>query len=279
MRLTDAYVWVFTNGSFFRANDIPTIRGAYVEDSDRYIQYLTKATGLPRATPPGRYLAIGHWRMEEGRGTSTADLSGLGFNGTLSAAGLWTADTPTLPKVTKNTSALDFRGGSRHVNLDGFGYYDRSPKGYDREMTASHLGNLYFTEHTLEFSFWWDGASSADAQYLYGSSGDRGKGREGSVRTFAYGGWIPGNTRKLVHWQRGNYGGQFGGIEIDLARAEAAGAYRFGQWANVAVKVNTINSRNWRIFLNGKDVTGKPWAGVYKKYKIVEGFETPRDDK
>ena len=48
-------------------------------------------------------------------------------------------------------------------------------------MKTSHLGNLYFTDHTLEFSFWWDGAPSADAQYLYGSNGDLGKGKEGSA--------------------------------------------------------------------------------------------------
>ena len=59
--------------------------------------------------------------MEEGRGTSTADLSGLGFNGTLSAAGLWTKDTPTLPKVPNNRSALDLRGGSQYVNRSATG--------------------------------------------------------------------------------------------------------------------------------------------------------------
>ncbi len=109
-----------------------------------------------------------------------------------------------------------------------------------------------------------------EPQYLYGADG--GKDKSGHADTFAYGGWIPAGTHKLVHWQRGDFGSEYGAIQIDLGKAQAAGAYRFGRWANVAIKVKTIHSRQWRIFLNGRDVTGEPWAGVYKAHKTVGGY-------
>ena len=268
MNRTDEYVWLFVYGSFFNYNNIPTMGGGSANNTDAYIQALVELTGLPRATPPGRYRTIGQWRMEEGKGDVTADLSGLGFNGSLSDAGIWTEDTPRLPRVAMNKSALDFRGRRHYVNIDRFGYHSR--RGPDMRLGSSHLGNLYFTDHTLEFSFFWDGSVSGDAQYLYGADG--GKGKEGKALTFGYGGFIPARTRTLVHWQRGNYGGEFGGVEIDLERARAAGAYRFGRWANVAIKVKSIHSKNWKIFLNGQDVTNKDWAGVYGAHETVGGF-------
>ena len=278
---TDEYVWLFTNGSFLPYNNIPFLLGAHTEQTDQYIQALVEVTGLTRATPPGRYRTIGHWRMEEGCGDLVADGSGLGFEGKLSGAGNWSKDTPTLPKIAENTSSLDIRGVAQHVKVTRFGWFSRStdPRGFffNRMMGASHLGNLYFTDHTIEFSFWWDGKTSAKPQYLYGADGGRSKDK--SPNQFTYGGWIPAHSRKFVHWQRGNYGGGFGGIEIDLARAEAAGAYRFGHWANVAVKVQTTDSHHWRIFLNGRDVTAQPWADACEGHATVEGFQTPRDGK
>jgi len=278
---TDEYVWLFTNGTFLPYNNVPFVSGQRGKQTDQYIQALVDVTGLPRATPPGRCRTIGYWRMEEGSGHLVADGSGLGFEGRLSGAGIWSKDTPTLPKVARNASSLDLRGAAHHVTARRFGWVNRfaNPRGsfFNALMESSHLGNLYFTDHTIEFSFWWDGKPLARAQYLYGADGGRSKDK--SPNRFAYGGWIPARGRKFVHWQRGNYGGGFGGIEIDLARAQAAGAYRFGQWANVAVRVRTIDSRNWRIFLNGSDVTARPWAGACEGRATVEGFQTPRDGK
>ena len=272
---TDQYVWVYTNGSFFMVNGRPTLgRNQRAKRTDQYIRAIADVTGLPWAALPGRCRTIGYWRMEKGAGSVVPDTSGLGFDGRLSDAGIWTNEHPALPKALSNRFALDFRGNRHVMRIDAFNPATRT--GYDQTMKANHLGNLYFTDHTIEFSFWWNGTRSAEPQYLYGATGGRSKDK--SPNKFGYGGWIPGRSRKFVHWQRGNWGQGFGGVEIDLERAAAAGAYRFGQWAHVAIKVGTIDSRNWKIFLNGKHVTGQDWAGVYKNHQIVEGFETPRGD-
>ncbi len=230
-------------------------------------------TGLERATPVGRRLTIGHWRMEEAQGRVAKNATGLGLDATLSAQ-MWTNDTPAVPGVRQNFSALDFRDRRQHVAIDHMGYYGRS--GRNRAMRSSHLGNLYFTDHTIELSFWWDGSPSETDQYLYGASGG-GLNEGGGENTFGYGGWIPAGSRTFIHWQRGNYGGQFGGIEINLERARSNGVYQVGRWANVAIQVRTIDSRNWRVFLDGREVTDQPWVGVLEGHPSVGGFITPLD--
>ena len=275
MQHTDEFVWTFTHGSFFSTNSLVDIGGTYAQHTDRYIQILTEATGLEHATPAGRHRTIGHWRLEEGRKTRTVDQSIVGFDGTLSDDGIWTDNTPKLPKAPDNNFSLDFRGNNYSLRIHGLGYHSRQHVSHavTRASNSSHLGNLYFTDHTIEFSFWWDGAPSADPQYLYGADG--GKDKAGHADTFAYGGWIPAGTRKLVHWQRGNYGNEYGGIKIDLEKAKATGAYRFGQWANIAIRIKSIHSRKWSIFLNGKEIRGKAWAGVYHGHETIGGYLTP----
>lgn len=279
MEHADQYIWVYTNGSFFSFNNVPHVGKYRAKDTDRFVQVLMDATGHARATPVGRHQPIAHWRMEEGEGTTASDSSRLGFRGRLSDDDLWTRNAPSLPTTPGNNWALDFRGGARHVRIARFGYTSRSSSipSLTPAATGSHLGNLYFADHTIEFSFWWDGELSGDPQYLYGADG--GGGEAGQADTFVYGGWIPPGTRKLVHWQRGNYGTEHGGIEIDLEGAQAAGVYRFSQWAHVAVGVRGIESRNWRIFLSGEEVAGTTWAGVHGENEAIGGFRTPFDGK
>ena len=198
MNRTDEYVWVWYHGSLFPANNIPAFAGFYAKNTDAYIQALVDFTGLARATTSGRYRTLAYWRMEEGKGSVTADLSGLGFRASLSNPDIWTEDTPRLPKVTKNNSALDFRANRHYLTADGFGHNGGSV-GYRR---SSHLGNLYFTDHTIEFSFRWDGKVTTKPQHLYGADG--GKDKSGRAHTFAYGGRIPAGSRKLVHWLAGS---------------------------------------------------------------------------
>ena len=274
MNRTDEYVWVYTNGTFFRGSSAPSLS----REDDRqhlwhYVSYLAEATGLPHAPIPGRTTAIGQWRMEEGEGTTAADSSGLAYIGTLSNEGAWTKDTPTLPKLAQNSWALDLRGANDYVNVGKMGIEYHPRENYPLHSKSNHLGNLYFVDHTLEFSFWWDGKVSPEAQYLYGANG--GKGRANAAQTLGYGGWIPAGTREFVHWQRGNHGGEYGGVEIDLAAAEKAGVCRLGRWMNVAVLVNGIDCAKWRLFLNGREVTEQPWAGVREDRRTVGGFQQP----
>ena len=129
-----------------------------------------------------------------------------------------------MPKLPENKWALDFRSRREHVTLIQFGFDSR--RGREKAMRSHHLGNLYFTDHTIEYSFLWDGQVTRQDRYLYGADTGRGAGKD---RTFAYGGYIGAGSRHLVHRQRGHYGGAFGKVEIDLDGAAAAGAYRFGQ--------------------------------------------------
>lgn len=273
MSQTDAYVWLFTNGTFFFAWAGPSLapNSPFADRTDQYIDALARINDLPRSTPPGRWTRLIDLGMDEGHGRVAANGATDAFHGRLTHDPAWTTDTPELPKAPQNAAALDLRGVPQAVVLEQIA--DASRSGPTRHMGSSHLGNLYFTDHTIEFSFWWDGAVSAHDQYLYGAAG--GVRRDGEPDAFLYAGRIPAGGRVLEHCQRGNYGGSPGCIAIDLERARQAGLCQFGQWTNVAIAVNTIDTRKWRLHLNGRDVTGTDWAGPVKGRETVEGILRP----
>lgn len=274
MGRTDEYVWVYTGGSFFRGSGFPSLRR---ETEDRrlghYVEILAELTGMPHAPMPGRTMTIGYWRMEEARGLAVHDASGLGYDGALSSDQVWSHEAPWLPGVAENLSALDLRGRCQHLNVGTMGVTTDAEDGFPRHSRSNHLGNLYFTDHTVEFSFLWDGRPSPHAQYLYGAAGGRRYLK--SSDSFSYGCWIPAGTWKLVHWQRGDHGGRHGGVAIDLGAAERAGLCQLGRWTSIAILVDSIHCARWRLFLNGIDVTNRPWAGPYEGHATVEGFQQP----
>lgn len=273
MNQTDQYVWFFTNGTFFYAWTPPSLYPGtlYAEQTDKYIDLLCRINGQPRTTPPDRYTRLIDLSMDEGQGKLSRNQAGDDFHGLLPGDGLWTRDTPRLPKWKNNRAALDFRGKREIVVLEKTGWQSRT--GPTRHMHSSHLGGLYFTDHTVEFSFWWNGKVSDVDQALYGADG--GPKRSEGVDTFCYGGWIAAGTRSLLHGQRGNFGGRLGCLGIDLERARAEGLYQFGQWANVAIKVNGTRVKNWRVLLNGQDVTHVDWTAVAEDHNTVEGLRLP----
>ena len=272
MSYTDEYVWFFTNGTFFYAQAWPSLApgSPYADQTDRYIDMLCRVNGLPRAAPAGRYTKLIDLRMDEGRGDVAKNQAGDLFHGKLSSGRHWIRDTPTLPGLKENDAALDFRAQPGALVIEKTGSHSRS--GPTRHMQSSHLGNLYFTDHTIEFSFWWDGTASATDQVLYAAEGRTL--RSGEPDTFVYRGRIGAGGRVLEHCQRSHYGGNPGCVAIDLERARDAGVYQFSQWANVAVKVNTVHTGSWRIYLNGREVTETAWAGSVEGRETVEGFRS-----
>ena len=273
MNQTDRYVWFFTNGTFFYAWTPPSLRPGtpYADQTDRYIDVLCEINGLPRAAPPGRFTRLIDLTMDEGRGRLAKNQASDAFHGRLSAQRLWTLDAPDLPKVVANRAALDLRDRKEGVILEKTGRSSRT--GPTQHMGSSHLGALYFTDHTIEISFRWDGRVSDADQYLYGAEG--GPERHDGADRFSYGGRIAAGTKRFVHCQRGNYGGAPGCVEIDLERAEAEGVHRSGQWASVAIRVDGVDVKAWRLFLNGRDVTGTEWAGPDRQHPTVEGIRKP----
>ena len=273
MNQTDEYVWTYTNGTFFYAWSPPSLMPGtlYADRTERYIDLLCEINGMPRAAPPGRFTRIIDLTLDEGRGRLAKNHASDAFHGRLSADQLWTRDAPELPKLADNRAALDLRGRKEGVILEKTGRSRRS--GPTRHMGASHLGGLYFTDHTIEFSFRWDGRVSDVAQYLYGAEG--GSERHDDADRFSYGGRIAAGTKRLLHCQRGNYGGVAGCVGIDLERARADGIHRFGRWASVAIRVDGTDVKGWSVFLNGKDVTGADWAGPDRGHPTVEGLRKP----
>lgn len=273
MAQTEKYVWLYTNGTFFHAWAPPSLapKSPFAEKTDRYIETLAGLNRLPRATAKGRCTRLIDLQMDEGGGTVAYNQAVDSFHGQLQDDQLWTNNSPTLPRQHPNPWSLDLRGKQQALVLHKTGRVSRS--GPMRHMQSSHLGNLYFTDHTIEFSFWWDGDVSKADQYLYGAGGDPPRGDK--VDSFGYGAYIPAGTQKLVHRQRSNYGGKFGGVEIDLEGARAKGLHQYGAWSSVAIKVNTRHVPNWRIYFNGRNVTDADWTAVVEGQQTVEGFKPP----
>jgi hypothetical protein len=69
----------------------------------------------PDGPPPPDLTAglVGHWKFDEGTGTTTADASGKGNTGVLNAGVMWTAGAP----FPGNSGAISFDGSSAEVTL------------------------------------------------------------------------------------------------------------------------------------------------------------------
>ena len=57
---------------------------------------------------------LGYWQFDEGSGTTTADASGHGNDGTLVGGPAWTTDVP--PSPAGNAASLEFSGAGNHVD-------------------------------------------------------------------------------------------------------------------------------------------------------------------
>ncbi len=113
----------------------------------------------------------GHWPFDEGSGTTAADTSGNGNNGTLINNPAWTTGTPA---IASNPAALSFNGTGAYVDVDN--------------DTAYNFGTNNFTISAFVLA----GSGSGNRSVLGNfSSGTRGWGlylpAAGGVNFFGYG--------------------------------------------------------------------------------------------
>ncbi|MBI3332417.1 hypothetical protein HYZ99_05710 [Candidatus Peregrinibacteria bacterium] len=101
-------------------------------------------------TPVSTAALLGHWKFDEGAGTTTADSTGNGHTGTLENGPTWTTGTPV---VVPNPAALSFDGTDDQVRVAqsgdfSFGTGSFTVTGFARTATGgtSLLGN-FSTSH------------------------------------------------------------------------------------------------------------------------------------
>ena len=129
---------------------------------------------------------VGHWTLEEGTGTTTADSSVSGNAGTISAGATWTTvDLPPVPGGT--TAALDFDGNDADINI--IGYKGVTGTG-DRTITAWIKTGINSPAQNKGIVSW--GSNISTQKWTFRTQNSNGT--PGTIRIEANGGFFVGNT-------------------------------------------------------------------------------------
>lgn len=90
-------------------------------------------------TPSNTTGLIGWWHLDEGTGTSTADLSGNGNTGILSGGVTWDTSTPLV--TTLPASAISFLSANASGNLTDIGGLDTTERGLQFGTSTNYTSN------------------------------------------------------------------------------------------------------------------------------------------
>ena len=148
---------------------------------------LTASVCLATAVTSEAAVLVAHWDLEEGAGTTAADSSGNGHDGTIAGGGNpWiTSGLPPVPSGT--TAALDFDGVDDQINITGYtgitGSADRSVAAWIRTTDVGGGQNMGIVS-------WGLNATSQKWTFRVQSQ----NGTDGAIRIEVNGGYFVGNT-------------------------------------------------------------------------------------